>query len=218
MDLKKIQEILEANTKDGTLKLPPAALDSLPIKEAFRDYLLDGDLVIKQVSIVPIGGQNVTAVGQGGSFPFENTYVTATFTTVPAPDGVAAMTIQADGFYQQTKVWNFPTAFPVLAKTFYKDLKFNKGVLTLRSSNASLTQPPGLSFAGTQELAGTLAVVGKLLNGSTDVDLSGPIKVEGDKTAAKAVPVMALEDPSPGSAFGMEFIFQLLDDKSVVEK
>src|SRR5688500_3414088 len=181
MDLNKIQEILEANTKNGTLKLPPGALESTPIAEAFRDYLLDADLVIKQVSIVPIGGQNVTAVGQGGSFPFENTYVTATFTTVPAPDGVAAMTIQADGFYQQTKVWNFPTAFPALAKTFYKDLKFTKGVLTLPSSNASITQPPGLSFAGTQELAGTLAVVGKLLNGSTDVDLAGAIKVRSEE-------------------------------------
>ena len=38
MDLNKIKEILEANTKDGTLKLPPGALESLPITEAFELY------------------------------------------------------------------------------------------------------------------------------------------------------------------------------------
>jgi hypothetical protein len=117
MDLNQIQQILQDNSPDGTLTLPPGALESIPIADAFRDYLLDADLVIKQVSIVPVGDQNITAVGQGGSFPFENTYVTAVFTV---RDNVAAMTIDADGFFQQTEVWNFSKAFPVLADTFYK--------------------------------------------------------------------------------------------------
>ena len=215
MDLNTIQTILEDNTQDGTLTLPPDALDSTPIEEAFRDYLLSADLVIEQVSIVPVGGQNITVVGQGASFPFENSYVTAVFT---APGSVAAMTIEADGFFNQTSVWSFSAAFPVLSTTFYKDLKFSAALLTLRSSNASVTQPKGLFFRGTQELAGTLAVIGKLLNGSTDVVLSGPILLDGAQTAPKVVPVMVLEDPSPGSAFGMEFIFQLIDESRVAVK
>lgn len=214
MDLNEIQIILEDNTDDGTLALPPDALGSDPIELAFREYLLDSDLVIRQVSIVPVGGQNITVVGQGASFPFAGSYVTAVFT---APGGVAAMTIEADGFFDQTKVWSFGTAFPVLSNTFYKDLQFTAAVLTLRSSNASVTQPAGLFFGGAQELTGTLAVLSKLLNGSNDVDLSGAISVNGEKTAEKAVPVMALEDPSPGRAFGMEFVFQLLDGFRITE-
>lgn len=215
MDLKTIQTILEDNTQDGTLTLPPGALQSTPIEDAFRDYLLDADLVIRQVSIVPVGGQNITVVGQGASFPFENSYVTAVFT---APAGLAAMTIEADGFHAQTSVWGFGSAFPVLSTTFYKDLQFTAAVLTLRSSNASVTQPAGLFFRGTQELTGTLAVVSKLLNGSNEVALSGAIQLDGEKTAPKAVPLMVLEDPSPGSVFGMEFIFQLIDGSRVVVK
>src|SRR5678816_1382180 len=116
MDLNKIYEILQTNTDNGTLTLPPGALESIPIADAFRDYLLDADLVVNQVSIVPVGGQNITVVGQGGSFPFENTYINAVFT---APAGVAAMTIDADGFFEQTDVWKFDTAFPALTDTFY---------------------------------------------------------------------------------------------------
>src|SRR5215213_8484418 len=214
MDLQTIQKTLEDNTKNGTLKLPPAALDSTPIKDAFRDYLLDADLVITQVSIVPVGGQNVTVVGQGASFPFEDAYVTAVFTVAQQ---VAAMTVEADGFFQQTKVWRFSTAFPVLASTFYKDLQFTTAVLTLRSANASVTQPGGLFFAGKQELTGKLAVLGKLLSGSTDVALAGAITIEGEKKRDKAVPVMVLEDPSPGTVFGMQFVFQLIDDSRVAK-
>src|SRR5690349_10910501 len=125
MDLNEIQKILQDNTDNGTLTLPPDALKSDPIKEAFVKYLLDADLIINQVNIVPVGGQNITAVGQGGSFPFENTYVTAVFTV---RDNVAAMAIDADGFYQQTEVWDFTKAFPVLGETFYKDLKFVNAV------------------------------------------------------------------------------------------
>lgn len=212
MDLNQIQTILEDNTTDGTLKLPPAALQSIPIADAFRDYLLDADLVVNQVSIVPVAGQNITVVGQGGSFPFENTYINAVFT---APNSVAAMTIDADGFFEQTDVWKFEKAFPALTDTFYKDLKFIAAVLTLRSSNASVTLPAGLFFTGRQDLAGKLAVVSKLLNGSTEIALRGSIKLEGEKTAAKVVPVMGLEDPVPGSALGMEFIYQLLDGSRI---
>jgi LysM repeat protein len=215
MDLNQIQTILEDNTKDGTLTLPPAALQSTPIAEVFRDYLLDSDLVMNQVSIVAVGGVNITVVGQGGSFPFENTYITAVFT---APGGTAAMSIEADGFFDQTTVWNFDKAFPVLSDTFYKDLKFTAGVLILRSSNASVSQPAGLFFSGKQEFTGHLAVISKLLNGDNEVALVGPIKLEGEKTADKVVPVMALVDPKPGSALGMEFIFQLLDDSRVAVK
>lgn len=209
MDLNQIQAILEENTDNGTLTLPPAALDSTPIADVFRDYLLDADLVINQVSIVPVGGVNITVVGQGGSFPFENTYVEAVFT---APAGVAAMTIGADGFFEQTEVWKFEKAFPSLADTFYKDLTFSAALLTLRSSNASVSLPAGLFFTGKQDLAGSLAVIGKILNQSTEVALRGPITLEGDQTVAKVVPVMVLEDPDPGDAFGMKFIFQLRDE------
>jgi hypothetical protein len=73
MDLNEIYKILQDNTVDGTLTLPPNALKSDPIADAFKAYLLDANLVINQVNIVPVGGQNITAVGQGGSFPFENT-------------------------------------------------------------------------------------------------------------------------------------------------
>ncbi len=214
MDLKSIQTILEKNTKDGTLKLPAAALDSTPIQDAFRDYLLDADLEIRRASIVPVGGQNVTVVGQGASFPFENSYITAVFT---APEEVAAMTIQADGFFDQTKVWRFSTAFPVLESTFYKDLQFTAAVLTLRSANASKTQPGGLFFSGKQELTGKLAVLSKLLSGSNEVDLYGAISIKGDKKPDKAVPVMVLEDPSPGDVFGMQFLFQLIDKSRIVK-
>jgi LysM repeat protein len=214
MDLDKIRQTLEANTKNGTLKLPKAALDSTPIKDAFHDYLLDADLVVNQVSIVPVGGQNITVVGQGASFPFENAYLTAVFT---APNQVAAMTIQADGFFDQTKVWRFSTAFPSLATTFYKDLQFTAAVLTLRSSNASVTQPGGLFFSGKQELTGKLAVLAKLLSGSNEVDLSGAISVVGEQKPEKAVPVMVLEDPAPGEVFGMQFLFQLIDASRVVK-
>src|ERR1051325_292662 len=172
MDLNQIQTILIANTTGDTLTLPPGALESIPIAEAFRDYLLDSDLVINQVSIVPVGGQNVTAVGQGGSFPFDNTYVTAVFTV---RDTVAAMTIDADGFFEQQTVWNFSLAFPILSETFYPDLLFTTGVFTLRSSNASVTQPGGLFFNGKLQLAGSLAVISKLLNGDTEVTLKGQI-------------------------------------------
>src|SRR5262245_17433932 len=118
MDLDDVQQILEANTQDNTLTLPPNALDSLPIEEIFRDYLFDADLVVRQVSIEPVGGQNITVVGQGGSFPFENTYITAVFTV---PGGVAAMSLEADGFDDQTNVWTFNKAFPSLTNTFVKD-------------------------------------------------------------------------------------------------
>jgi LysM domain len=213
MDLKEIQTILETNTKDGTLKLPKGAFTG-PIENLFRDYLLEKDLVIQRASIVPVGGQNITVVGQGASFPFENSYVTAVFT---APNQVAAVTVQADGFFDQTTVWRFSTAFPVLAKTFYKDLQFTAAVLTLRSANASVTQPGGLFFSGKQELAGKLAVLSKLLNGSNEVALAGAITIVGEKTADKAVPVMVLEDPSPGTAFGMQFLFQLIDEPRIVK-
>lgn len=209
MDLKEIQKILEDNTKNGVLTLGPDTLASPPITEAFAAYLLNKPLIMTQVSIVPVGGQNVTVVGQGSSFPFANTYITAIFT---APAGVAAMSVEADGFYDQTTVWKFGAAFPVLAGTFYKELQFTKAVLTLRSSNASVSEPKGLFFGGTQELTGTLAVISKLLNGSNEVGLVGPITIEGEQTAAKAVPVMTLADPEPGSAFGLEFIFELIDE------
>src|SRR6185295_14495877 len=169
---------------------------------------LDSDLVINQVSIVPVGGQNITAVGQGGSFPFENTYVTAVFTV---RNNVATMTIDADGFFNQETVWSFGAAFPVLADTFFKDLKFTAAVLTLRSSNASLTQPGGLFFNGKQELVGTLAIISKLLNNDNEIVVKGPIILEGEKTPDKVVPVMVLEDPEPGEALNMKFIYQLLD-------
>lgn len=214
MDLQEIQAILEANTKEGVLTLPPTALNSIPIEDAFSAYLLNADLVVKQVSIVPVGGQNITVVGQGASFPFENTYITVVF-TVPAD--VAAMVIEADGFYDQTKVWGFGKAFPVLEQTFVKDLQFTAAVLTLRSSNASASQPAGLFFSGTQELVGRLAILSKLLNGTNEVGLAGPIKLEGDKAADKVVPVMVLEDPEPGTAFGLEFFFQLIDEATVTE-
>lgn len=214
MDLKEIQTILEANTQGGVLTLPPNALASAPIAEAFKAYLLDASLVVKQVSIVPVGGQNVTVVGQGASFPFENTYLTAIFT---APNGTAAMSVEADGFYDQTTVWRFGTAFPVMASTFFKDLRFTAAVLTLRTSNFSVSEPAGLSFDGTQELSGPLAVIGKLLNGSNEVGLSGPISIQGDQTSAQAVPVMVLADPEPGRLFGMEFIYQLNDGATVTE-
>jgi LysM repeat protein len=215
MDLNQIQTILIANTTGDTLTLPPGALESIPIAEAFRDYLLDSDLVINQVSIVPVGGQNVTAVGQGGSFPFENTYVTAVFTV---RDNVATMTIDADGFFEQQTVWNFSLAFPILSETFYPDLLFTTGVFTLRSSNASVTQPGGLFFNGKLQLAGSLAVISKLLNGDTEITLKGPIVYEGEKTPETVVPVMELVDPTPGSALGMEFIFQLLDGFRIAVK
>ncbi|HEX3249359.1 MAG TPA: LysM peptidoglycan-binding domain-containing protein [Pyrinomonadaceae bacterium] len=208
MDLNQIQTILQDNTVDGTLTLPPAALESIPIAEAFRDYLLDSDLIINQVSIVPVGGENITAVGQGGSFPFENTYVTAVFTV---RNDVAAMTIDSDGFSNQQTIWNFSAAFPVLSDTFFKDLQFTKADFTLRSSNASVTQPGGLFFNGKQQLTGTLAVISQLLNQDTEVSVQGPIILEGEKTPEKVVPVMVLEDPKPGSALEMEFIYQLLD-------
>ena len=215
MDLNQIQTILEDNTTDGTLTLPPAALESIPIADAFRDFLLDSDLVINQVSIVPVDGQNITAVGQGGSFPFENTYVTAVFTV---RNNVAAMSIDADGFFNQQTVWSFGAAFPSLADTFFKDLKFNTAVLTLRSANASLTQPGGLFFNGKQQLVGTLAVISKLLNGDTEIVVQGPIVLEGEKTPEKVVPVMVLVDPEPGTALELEFIYQLLDGFRVAIK
>jgi len=215
MDLNQIKTILQDNTDNGTLTLPPGALESIPIAEAFRDYLLDADLIVNQVNIVEYPGQNITVVGQGGSFPFENTYVTAVFTV---RNNVAAMTIDADGFFSQTTVWNFSSAFPILEDTFYKDLKFAAAVLTLRSSNASLTEPGGLFFDGKQELAGTLAVISKLLNGSTEVEVKGPIVFEGEKTPETVVPVMVLADPVPGSALGMEFIYQLLDGFRIAVK
>ena len=190
MDLNEIQTILEANTVDGTLRLPPDALGSQPIADAFRDYLLDADLVIQQVSIVPVGGQNITAAGQGGSFPFTNSYINAVFT---APGGVAAMSIEADGFYDQTNVWNFGLAFPVLADTFYADLQFTAALFTLRSSNASTTQHAGLFFRGKQELTGTLALLSPLL-GSSEIELVGPVHIVGEQTPATAVPEMHLED------------------------
>ena len=208
MDLAEIQAILEAHAPDGTLSLPPDALLSEPIAEAFRKWLLDENLVIQQVSIVPVGGQNITAVGQGGSFPFENSHVEAVFT---APGGTAAMSVRADGFYNQQTVWSFGAAFPSLANTFYKDLQFTEALLTVRSSNASVTLPAGLSFAGKQELTGTLAVISNLLNGRSDVALAGQIEIVGDKTPPNAVPDMVLEDPEPGDIFGMTFLFQLID-------
>ena len=214
MDLNEVKTILEAHTHDGTLTLPPEALLSAPIAETFRTYLLGNDLVIRQVSIVQVSDQNITAVGQGTSFPFANSYVTAAFTV---PGGVAAMFIETDGFYDQTNVWNFGRAFPVLADTFYKDLQFTRAEFTLRSSNAAVSQPPGLFFSGTLELAGPLAVLGKLLNDSTEADLFGPIRIDGEKTPAKAVPVMVLEDPDPGSEFGLEFFFRLVVEATVVE-
>ncbi len=209
MDLAEIQEILEANTENGTLTLPPAALQSPPIAEAFSDYLLDDDLVIEQVSITPVEGQNVTVVGQGASFPFFNTYITAVFT---APNSVAAMNLQADGFSNQTEPWNFYKAFPVLTTTFYDELEFTAAVLTLRTSNASATQPAGLFFNGKQKFTGTLGTLSKLLNGSDKVDLLGAIGLVGEQTTSKAAPVMVLQDPTPGSVFGMQFIYQLVDE------
>src|SRR5919205_1257496 len=216
MDLNEIYRILNDNLSDDrTLTLPKGALLSPPIEKAFDDYLLGEDLVLQE-AYVENTGPNITVVGQGDSFPFANTYVTAIF---PAPAGVAAMALDANGFDSSvSSVWKLDKAFPVLGSTFVKDLQFTAAVLTLRSSNASQTQPEGLSFTGTQELTGTLAVISKLLNGSNEVDLSGPIELDGEQDASKKVPVMVLQDPTPGSAFNMEFIFQLIDEATVVEK
>lgn len=215
MDLNQIEQILNDHTTDGTLTLPPAALESVPIEEVFRDYLLNADLVVNQVSIVNVGNQNITVVGQGGSFPFLNSFVTAVFTV---RENVAAMSIEGDGFDRQANVWTFDKAFPVLASTFYKDFQFATALLTLRSSNASAAQPPGLFFGGKQELTGGLAVLAKLLNGSTEIQVTGPITIAGDQTPDKAVPVMVLADPKPGRVFEMEFIYQLLNGSRVAVK
>lgn len=216
MDLNQIYEILNDNLSDDrVLTLPKNALESPPIEKVFDEYLLGENLVLQEAYVVNTG-PNITVVGQGDSFPFANTYVTAIFT---APAGVAAMSLDADGFDASVStVWKFDKAFPVLESTFVKDLQFTGAVLTLRSGNASQTQPEGLSFKGTQELTGTLAVISKLLNGTNEVDLSGPIDLKGEQDASKKVPVMVLPDPTPGSAFNMEFIFQLINEATEVEE
>ena len=213
MDLSEIQAILEANTQDGTLSLPADALDSEPILRAFQDHLLGLNLVIQQVSILQVN-ETVTAFGQGASFPFQNSYVSAVFTA--PPNGVAAMAIQADGFYEQANLWTLGAAFPVFLNTFYQQLQFTSARLTVRSSNASSTQPPGMFFNGTMELTGGLSVLSPLV-GSSEVDLEGAIGLVGQPTAATVVPLMVLEDPEPGSALGMSFVFRVIDEARVVE-
>jgi len=213
MDLAEILAILEANTQNGTLTLPPDALQSPPIEEVFSDYLLNLPLVIEQASIIPVVDQNVTVAGQGASFPFENSFVTATFT---APGGVAAMSLFADGFANQTTRWNFSDAFPVLSDTFYKELEFTKAELTLFSSNVSVTQPAGLFFSGTQKLTGTLGTIAKLLK-SDELKLNGALRVVGEPTPPTAVPEMDLQDPKPGIEFGMQFIYHLIDGSALTE-
>lgn len=214
MDLQQILAILQDSTQSNTLTLQPDALQSPPIAAAFRDYLLDAPLVIQQVSIVPVGNQNITVVGQGSSFPFPNTYVNAVFT---APNGVAAMNIEADGFANQAEVWDFAKAFPVLADTFFKELKFVTAKFTLLSSNASATQPAGLVFEGQQEFVGHLAVINQILKSSNLATVSGSIRLFGDKTSESAVPEMVLQDSTAGDEFGMQFIYELLDEVTITE-
>src|SRR5262249_16164798 len=67
-----------------------------------------------------------------------------------------------------------------------------------------------------QKITGTLGSIVKLL-GKDKLPLSGSISVVGGQTPDTAVPFMILQDPEPGIRFGLQFIYQLIDESATTE-
>lgn len=182
MDIATVVQILNDHLKDGVLTLPAGALQSGAIGGVFNAYLPGGQLVLTGVTGITVRNRDSEAVatGTGGAGPFQGAAATAVFTVT---SGVAQIDLTAS----PAAGWKWSDSFPSLANTVLPSLAFAGDAAFEFTSNVSPVKaapdaPPavehGLTFSGTVQVDGPLAIVAWLLGNPASLKLAGPVDID----------------------------------------
>lgn len=215
MDLKRLESILNAHTVDGTLILPPDALESQDIENLLDTYFMGNPLTIKIESQAE-QGQTYVITGQlvKGTFPLytESDLPAQAVFFIQAEVAELLLTLTLPAGYKLSQ------SFAILKDTTIDTLDIPNSSFILQSSKTNNINPDpnlrqGLNFTGDLLAVGVLQSLDWLLNSVETLYLSGLIQVEHSQDN-QIIPILSVTAPVAGSIslppFSLSFAVQLV--------